>query len=127
MNKPQIVLVRSVKELINKNQIGYGWKGVNFSIYSTDNELIEQGFKQQGYHLGRKTKQIKRYFNLKENDIVVVPVSGAITFAIVEGTKSYVVNPSEEYSNNRIKVKYLSSRGLGSDPKQGIKLSQREF
>lgn len=109
MIEPQIILVRSPRELINKNQIGYGWENIDFSSYETDKELIEKGFKKQGYNLGRKTKQIKRYFNLKENDIVIVPVSGAIAIAIVEGTKSYLKNPLEKYSNNRIKVKYLSS------------------
>ena len=109
MNEPQIILVRSPRELINQNQIGYGWENIDFSSYSTDKELIEKGFNQQGYNLGRKTKQVKRYFNLKENDIVITPVSGAIAIAIVEGRKTYIKNPPEKYSNNRINVKYLSS------------------
>ena len=85
MNEPEIVLVRSARELINQNQIGYGWENINFSIYSSDEDLIEDGFKKQGYNLGRKTKQIKRYFNLKKDDIVIVPVSGAIAIGIVKG------------------------------------------
>lgn len=109
MNEQQIILVRSSRELISQNKIGYGWENIDFSSYSTDGELIEKGFKNQGYNLGRKTKQIKRYFNLKENDIVIIPVSGAIAIAIVEGTKTYIKNPSENYSNNRIEVKYLSN------------------
>ncbi len=107
MSEPKIILVRSPRELINQNQIAYGWENIDFSSYKTANDLIEKGFKEQGYNLGRKTKQIKRYYNLEENDIVIVPVSGAIAIAIVEGTKSYLKNPSEKYSNNRIKVKYL--------------------
>ena len=109
MNEQNIILVRSPRELINQNQIGYGWEGIDFSSYVTVNDLIEIGFKEQGYNLGRKTKQIKRYYNLKENDIVIIPVSGAIAIARVEGTKSFLKNPSEKYSNNRIKVKYLSN------------------
>ena len=109
MNEPEIVLVRSARELINQNQIGYGWENINFSIYSSDEDLIEYGFKKQGYNLGRKTKQIKRYFNLKKDDIVIVPVYGAIAIGIVEGLKTYHKTPVEGYSNNRIDVKYLSS------------------
>jgi restriction system protein len=109
MNEPEIVLVRSARELINQNQIGYGWENINFSIYSSDEDLIEDGFKKQGYNLGRKTKQIKRYFNLKKDDIVIVPVSGAIAIGIVKGLKTYHKTPVEGYSNNRIDVKYLSS------------------
>lgn len=109
MSEPKIILVRSPRELINQNQIGYGWENIDFSSYATDTDLIEKGFKDQGYNPGRKTKQIKRYFNLKKDDIVIIPVSGAITIAVVEGTKSYLKNPAEKYSNNRIQVKYLSS------------------
>ena len=109
MSEPQIILVRSSRELISQNQIGYGWENIDFSSYSTDSELIEKGFKNQGNDLGRKTKQVRRYFNLKENDIVIIPVSGAIAIAIVEGTKTYAKNPPEKYSNNRIEVKYLSN------------------
>jgi len=46
---------------------------------------------------------------LKKDDIVIVPVSGAIAIGIVKGLKTYHKTPVEGYSNNRIDVKYLSS------------------
>jgi len=110
MNEQKIVLVRSSRELIDKNQIGYGWGGVDFSSYSSDTDLIELGIKGNNIFLGKKTKQVKRYFNLKKDDIVIVPVSGAIAIAIVEGKKTYYPNPSESYSHNRIDVRYLSDK-----------------
>jgi hypothetical protein len=87
----KIVLVRAPRELVKLNQIGYGWKEVNFSAHATGEELLKVGFK--GKNIGRKANQIKTFFNLKAGDCVVVPVSGAIAIAEVIGNKSYV-NPS---------------------------------
>lgn len=104
----KIVLVRTPRELVKLNQIGYGWKDINFSAYTTDDELLKVGFK--GKSIGRKTNQIKTFFNLKARDCVVVPVSGAIAIAEVIGNKSYV-NPSPfKFAENRIEVKYLSDK-----------------
>ncbi len=104
----KIVLVRSPRKLIDKSQIGYGWKEVDFSRYNNVNELLDSGFKN--YAVGRKKKQIKRYFNLKNNDLVVVPVSGAIAIAKVVGEKTYEVDDTVKYGENRIKVEYLSDK-----------------
>jgi len=102
----KIVLVRSPRKLIDKSQIGYGWKTIDFSKYNNANELLDSGF--NNYAVGRKKKQIKRYFNLKNNDLVIVPVSGAIAIAKVLGEKTYEADDTVKYGENRIKVKYLS-------------------
>ena len=61
----KIVLVRSPRGLIENGQIGYGWAGLRFSDYETIDELLGEGIKNSGYKVGRKTKQIKRYFGLE--------------------------------------------------------------
>lgn len=103
----RFLLVRSPKALIEKHQIGYGWASVDFSAYATTQELFEQGF--SGKNIGRKRKQILSYFNLQEGDIVVVPLAGTVAFAVVQGTKSHVLNSGVKYSENRISVNYLTN------------------
>jgi len=104
----KIMLVRSSKDLIKDGLIGYGWKNVDFSQYKTTKELFDVGFK--GIDMGRKKIQIKNYFELKINDIVIVPVGGAIAVGIIEDeTKIYDPNSSIPYSSNRIKVNFFKS------------------
>lgn len=105
MAQVNFVMVRSPK-LIKNNQIGYGWASVNFSRFETVKDLIEQGF--QGIDRGRQTNQIKRYFNLKQGDYVIVPFSGTIAIAEVVGHKSHhPITEGLQYGENRISVRYL--------------------
>ncbi|MFK0574030.1 restriction endonuclease [Endozoicomonas sp.] len=101
------VLVRSPKELIKNSEIGYGWRHVDFSKYTSFNELINDGFKKQGHDFGRKKNQIRRYFNLTKNDVVIIPTAGAIAIAKVEGTKSFNDNSGIRHSQNQVKVNFL--------------------
>lgn len=103
----RFVLVRSPKALIEKHQIGYGWASVDFSAYETSKKLLEEGF--SGKNIGRKRKQILRYFNLQKDDIVIVPLAGTLAFAVVEGTKSHVIDSGIKYSENRVSVNYLTN------------------
>lgn len=108
MAQVNFVMVRSPK-LIKNNQIGYGWASVNFSQFETVKDLIEQGF--QGIDRGRQTNQIKRYFNLKQGDYVIVPFSGAVAIAEIAGEKSYQpVTEGIQYGENRISVRYLKHK-----------------
>ena len=129
----KIVLVRSSRGLIEKGYVGYGWKAVEFNKYGTAKELIETGFKSNNIPIGRKRKQITLFHSIKEDDIVVVPVGGAI--AIGTGTndpKVYEVDPDIPYSNNRIKVNffkngkgevlYVPRAELGTDLERRLKI-----
>ena len=98
----KIILVRSSRALIEKGYVGYGWKDIEFKKYNTVKELIEIGFKDT--HYGRKRKQIQYFYELKKDDIVVVPVSGAIAIGIVEGTKEYEPTTTLAMSENKVKV-----------------------
>lgn len=108
MAQVNFVMVRSPK-LIKNSQIGYGWASVNFSQFETVKDLIEKGF--QGIGRGRQTNQIKRYFNLKQGDYVIVPFSGTIAIAEVVGHKShYPITEGLQYGENRISVRYLKHK-----------------
>lgn len=104
------ILVRSPRPLIERGEIGYGWGKINFSEHSSFEQLFQKGFLDKGTPVGRKKNQIKKYFNLKSNDIVVIPTSGAIALAKVEGSKSYNNNSGIKYSENRIKVHFLEDK-----------------
>jgi restriction system protein len=101
----KIILVRSSRVLIEKGYVGYGWKHIEFRKYRTVKKLIESGFKDT--HYGRKRKQIQYFYELKKDDIVVVPVSGAIAIGKVEGTKEYEPTTTLAMSENRVKVDFF--------------------
>ena len=108
MSQVNFVMVRSPK-LITHNQIGYGWSQVDFSQFDTVADLISKGFKD--IDRGRQTNQIKRYFNLKQGDYVVVPFSGSIAIAEVVGQKSHhPITKGLRYGENRITVSYLKHK-----------------
>jgi len=107
MSDQKVILVRSEKKLVKEGFVGYGWP-INFSEYETIEDLLKIGFKDR--NRGRKTNQIKRFFALKKEDLVVVPVYGAIAIARVDGDKSFVENPDIKFSDNRVKVSFLSDK-----------------
>lgn len=103
----KIVLVRSARELVEEGYIGYGWEKVKFNEYHTVKDLFSQGF--HGINYGRKKKQIIRFFELKKDDIVVVPLSGTIAIGIVEGEKVYDSMSKIPFSANRVKVNFFTN------------------
>lgn len=108
MTQINFVMVRS-PNLIKNSQIGYGWGNVDFSQFSATADLMEQGFK--GVNVGRQTNQIKRYFNLKQGDYVVVPFSGTIAIAEVMGEKThYPITEGIAFGENRVSVRYLKHK-----------------
>lgn len=120
MNR-KYILVRSSRLLIERNEVGYGWGRINFSEYGNFDDLFQKAFLENGVAYGRKKNQIRRYFNLEKNDIIVVPTSGAVAFAKVEGTKTYNKDGKVRYSENRIRVIYLKdSDGNSFIPRQAL-------
>lgn len=108
MTQTNFMMVRS-PNLLKNNQIGYGWGSVDFSQFDNTTDLMKQGFK--GVDVGRQTNQIKRYFNLKQGNYVIVPFSGAIAIAEVVGEKSHQpITEGIQYGENRISVRYLKHK-----------------
>lgn len=107
MEKNKVILVRSERKLIESAYVGYGWKNVNFSLHSTVELLLKDGF--NGVNIGRKRKQITMFYNLKKDDIVIVPVGGAVAIGIVDGEKTYHQNSDIKNSYNRIKVNFFKN------------------
>lgn len=101
-----VIMVRSPKALIGESKIGYGWSNVNFSKYKNEKELFSSGFKD--IDVGRKTNQIKNYYNLYKGNLVIVPLSGAISLAEVIGEKSFSLDTN--LGENQINVKFLINK-----------------
>jgi restriction system protein len=98
------VLVRSPSKLISEGQIGYGWSKVNFSEFSTSKDLLAH-FKLKNLEIGRNRKQIVRYFNISEGDVVIVPLDKSIIIGFATGKKSY--QAGIKHGENRLSVEFL--------------------
>jgi len=117
MTEQKIILVRSPRELIEKGLIGYGWQDIDFSEFKDIDDLFKNGF--AGKNIGRKRNQIKRFFNLKEGDLVVVPFFKSIAIAKVIGKKSF--DSSVSKGSNQISVSYLK------DSKGNVFISREKY
>lgn len=103
-----ILLHRSPIEVIQTGYIGYGWKHVNFSEYQNINELLV-AFKEKYPKANRHHNMIRRFFNLKVGDIVIIPIPKAIIIGEVVGDKKYFDNIP--YGNNQVKVNFFKNNG----------------
>lgn len=102
-----MLLIRSPRELVNTSNIGYGWRSVNFSEYDSIQSLLVDGFKHRNINIGRKTNQVKAFYNLKKGDKVLIPLSGSIVFAEIQGVKSFETGIC--FGENRVSANYLKN------------------
>lgn len=101
---PRVILVRSPLELTRMDQVGYGWSQMNFSEHSSAESLMAS-FHDRGIEIGRKGNQIRRFFNICADDLIVVPVARAILLARATGEKSFAQDIA--YGENRVGVRFL--------------------
>jgi len=98
------ILVRSPLNLVKDSLAGYGWSRVDFSACVSVEELMAS-FKQQNLEVGRRKKAIKRFYNIKQDDVVIVPMNRAFAIGIATNTKAYA--PEVKNGANQIQLKYL--------------------
>lgn len=96
------MLVRSPRSLLKSGMVGHGWRQVDFSRFDSADDLINY-FKEEKINRGRKTNQIKRFFNLSMGDIALVPAEQAVAVVKVDGKKSYD-RSAVGYGSNRVSV-----------------------
>lgn len=111
MTEQNLYLVRSPYELLSKNMVGYGWPQVNFSKESTIENLFSR-FKEKNLDVGRQRNQIKRFFSVKKDDIIIVPLPRAIAIGYATGERFY--GEGINYGENRIGVEFLRNKEDGS-------------
>jgi len=100
----KVILVRSPAKLLHRHQVGHGWPQVNFSN-ATDVADLMNAFAEQEIDLGRRRNQVKRFFSIKEGDIVVVPLYKAVAIGFATGARSYETGIKN--AENRLEVKFL--------------------
>lgn len=96
--------MRSPAILSHQYQVGYGWPKVNFSDYASADDLMG-AFREQNIEVGRKENQIRRFFNIQQGDLLVVPVNRAILLARTTGKKSFSLDVP--YGENRVGAEFL--------------------
>lgn len=100
------ILVRTPKALIEQNKIGIGWSKVDFSQFTTADDLIKE-LKSEHPRFSRARKQVKRFFNLKQGDVIVVPSYKSVLLAVVSGEKTFDPDFDDGHGANQISVNYL--------------------
>lgn len=100
------ILVRTPKALIEQNKIGIGWSKVDFSQFTNADDLIKE-LKSVHPKFSRARKQVKRFFNLKQGDVIVVPSYKSVLLAVVSGEKTFNSGFDNGHGANQISVNYL--------------------
>ncbi|HJF28034.1 MAG TPA: restriction endonuclease [Acinetobacter lwoffii] len=99
-------MVRCPESLIKDNKIGYGWKQINFASHDNINSLIKEIIDKNG-SVGRMTNQVKNYFNLRKDDIVIVPLGRSIAIAKVIGEKLFEPSFTGGHGANQVRVEFF--------------------
>lgn len=106
MTNQKFYLVRSPHQLIKERYAGYGWKPVNFSEAKDEKDLFRL-FSEKNINVGRSRNQIKRFYSIKKDDILIIPLHKAIAIGYATGEKSYGTGIA--YGHNRVGVNYLTN------------------
>ncbi|NMP30660.1 restriction endonuclease [Thalassotalea sp. M1531] len=101
-----ILLVRGPENLLKAGIAGYGWSQINLSSFESFS-VVDQFIKEKEIDIGRQRNQIKRFYDIKGGDIIVVPVSRAIVIGIAKGEKSYAQSPWN--GANRVSVEFFKN------------------
>lgn len=104
MSQSKILLVRTDKSIIQQGYVGIGWGRVDFSQYNDVNDLL----KDLG-DVGKSRKNIKRFFNLKSGDIVLVPLHRSVGIGVVSGHKRFSSEDRKIDGCNQISVDFFCS------------------
>lgn len=103
----KFLMVRSPISIVEKDFIGHGRAKVDFSEYENISQVIDEINKLYPEGIGRKKNSVKRFFNLKKGDIVLVPIPNAITLGVVNGKKYFDSNEIKNKACNLISVNFF--------------------
>lgn len=93
-------MVRSELFQVEKDRVAVGWKSINFSQFGSGSDLLRSI--REHYGPIRSAKQVRRFFEMREGDVVVVPFPKSIAIGIVASpTCNFEPTISREYPNMR--------------------------
>lgn len=114
-------MIRTDYDLLEKNVVGIGWNDVDFSQIPNAENLADE-IRTKYYNgksssaISKRLNQIKRFKNMKEGDIALIPTGSYIAFVDILNEESF--SKEDRFANQR-KVKVREN---------GIKLvSRKEF
>lgn len=84
-------LVRTSPNLVEQGLVGVGWSDFNFSEIADPEEAIDQI--NNDYGVGRGGNQIRRFFHIADDDVVVAPLPYSV--AIGRATGGLIFSPRD--------------------------------
>lgn len=101
----QILLVRTPLHVVKQGYVGIGWRRVDFSTYSSAGDVI----RALG-DIGKRQNTVKRFFNLAQGDIVVVPLKRSFAIGKVSGAKRFVEEEAKHKACNQVAVEFFCDK-----------------
>lgn len=88
LQEPKSYQVRTLESLVERGIVGVGWSEFDFSGYP-DAETAIGAICDEWGGVGRGANQIRRFFAIREGDIVVVPIPYAVAIGVARGGLRY--------------------------------------
>lgn len=99
----KVLLMRGPLELINQGYAGIGWG--QFVLCEFKNaEALFQHIQATNQSVGRSGNQLRRFVEVKQGDIIVVPAPARIYIGIATGEKQFC--PDKPWGENQIEVEF---------------------
>jgi predicted Mrr-cat superfamily restriction endonuclease len=90
-------LARTKRHFADRGLIAIGWSDVDFTQYANAKEIVEAiGNK---YTIGRRTNQIRRFVNMRQGDIIVIPLPLSVAIGFV--TDDNLIYSPEDKAKDR--------------------------
>ena len=80
--KRSFYMVRTHEDFVERDLVGYGWSQVDFTQYE-DADAVIAAVRGQGYPVGRRANQIRRFFDMQPGDVVLAPLPRSFALGIV--------------------------------------------
>ena len=109
-------------EYVKNGRVAFGWSKVDFSKFD-DAELLAKTVENNYYAgdfsatlRGRKKSEVKRIFNIKEGDIILVPCYKGFYIGTATGKRIYDPDSIDNDLANQIEVDFIKDKKNNNDP-----------
>ena len=99
-NEIRTYLVRTIPELVQKGIVGIGWSDIDFSTIKTGEEALK--IVSEKYPIGRRGNQIRRFFNIKDGDLIVASLPYSVAIGKATGGIFYDQSHKNGWPNQRL-------------------------
>tara|TARA_Y100000766_G_scaffold283352_1_gene298739 strand:- start:2167 stop:3162 length:996 start_codon:yes stop_codon:yes gene_type:complete len=99
----KVLLMRGPLELINQGYAGIGWGQFALCEFKTA-EALFQHIQETNQSVGRSGNQLRRFVEVKQGDIIVVPAPARIYIGIATGEKRFC--PDKPWGENQVAAEF---------------------